>query len=83
MHTHKGVKNMVTKEPTKYLIVWYDRRQKPKKKRRFSFTIKVVPKKYRISFKTGMVWAKQYLSQKYNIPLDKVNVEEMYGGMRK
>jgi hypothetical protein len=30
-----------------------------------------------------MAWAKRHLSQKYGIPLDKVNVEEMYGGMRK
>lgn len=74
---------MVVKPPTKYLIVWYDRRQKPRKKRRFSFSIKVVPDKYRTSFKTCMAWAKRHLSQKYEIPLDKVNVEEMYGGMRK
>jgi len=74
---------VITKPPTKYLIIWYDRRQKPRKKRRFSFTIKVVPDKYRTSYKTCMVWAKRYLSQKYEIPLEKVNVEEMYGGMRK
>lgn len=72
-----------TKPPTKYLIIWYDRREKPRKKRRFSFTIKLVPKMYRTSFKTAMKWAKGYLSTKYKVPLESVNVEEMYGGMRK